>query len=105
MSTQGLSCDNLIGAQLVTAAGEVLDVTDETHPDLMWALRGGGGNFGVATVLRYRLRHQPMVVGGIIAHPIDAARDLLRFYRDAVRTARTSCRRSPVWCMHRTDRG
>ena len=84
MSTQGLSCDNLIGAQLVTAAGEVLDVTDETHPDLMWALRGGGGNFGVATVLRYRLRHQPMVVGGLIAHPIDAARDLLRFYRDAV---------------------
>ena len=84
MSTQGLSCDNLIGAQMVTAAGEVLDVTDETHPDLMWALRGGGGNFGVATVLRYRLHHQPMVVGGIIAHPIDAARDLLRFYRDAV---------------------
>jgi len=84
MSTQGLSCDNLIGAQLVTAAGEVLEVTDETHPDLMWALRGGGGNFGVATVLRYRLRHQPMVVGGLIAHPIDAARDLLRFYRDAV---------------------
>ena len=99
MSTQGLSSDNLIGAQLVTAAGEVLDVTDETHPDLMWALRGGGGNFGVATVLRYRLRHQPMVVGGIIAHPIDAARDLLRFYRDAVEAARTSCRRSPVWCM------
>ena len=84
MSTQGLSSDNLIGVELVTAAGEVLDVTDETHPDLMWALRGGGGNFGVATALRYRLHHQPMVVGGIIAHPIDAARDLLRFYRDAV---------------------
>src|SRR6478672_9893252 len=66
------------------AAKHGLDVTDETHPDLMWALRGGGGNFGVATVLRYRLHHQPMVVGGIIAHPIDAARDLLRFYRDAV---------------------
>jgi len=83
MSTQGLACDNLIGAQLVTAAGEVLDVSDESHPDLMWALRGGGGNFGVATVLRYQLHHQPMIVGGLIAHPIDAARDLLRFYRDA----------------------
>ena len=50
MSTQGLACDNLIAVELVTADGEVLDVTDETHPDLMWALRGGGGNFGVATV-------------------------------------------------------
>jgi FAD/FMN-containing dehydrogenase len=84
MSTQGLGADNLIGVQLVTAEGEVLDVSDESHPDLMWALRGGGGNFGVATSFAYRLRSQPMVVGGLIAHPIAAAGDLLRFYRDAV---------------------
>jgi FAD/FMN-containing dehydrogenase len=83
MSTQGLGADNLIGVQLVTAEGEVLDVSDESHPDLMWALRGGGGNFGVAASFVYRLRSQPMVVGGLIAHPIDAAGDLLRFYRDA----------------------
>jgi FAD/FMN-containing dehydrogenase len=83
MSTQGLASDNLIGVQLVTAGGDVLDVTDDSHPDLMWALRGGGGNFGVAASLEYRLRPQPMVVGGLIAHPVDAAADLLRFYRDA----------------------
>ncbi len=83
MSTQGLGADNLIGVELVTAAGEVLDVTDDSDPDLMWALRGGGGNFGVAASLEYRLRPQPMVVGGLIAHPFDAARDMLRFYRDA----------------------
>ncbi len=82
MSTQGLAADNLVGVELVTAVGEVLDVCDETHPDLMWALRGGGGNFGVAASFTFRLRPQPMVVGGMIAHPVDAAADLLRFYRD-----------------------
>ena len=56
MSTQGLACDNLIAVELVTADGEVLEVTDESHPDLMWGLRGGGGNFGVAASLTYRLR-------------------------------------------------
>jgi FAD/FMN-containing dehydrogenase len=82
MSTQGLGADNLIGVELVTAAGEVVEVSDDSHPDLMWALRGGGGNFGIAASLTYRLRSQPIVVGGLIAHPIEAAGDLLRFYRD-----------------------
>ncbi len=50
-------------------------MTDDSDPDLMWALRGGGGNFGVAASLEYRLRPQPMVVGGLIAHPFAAARD------------------------------
>ena len=61
----------------------MLEVTDESHPDLMWALRGGGGNFGVAASLTFRLRPQPMVVGGLIAHPIEPAGDMLRFYREA----------------------
>ena len=86
MSTQGLACDNLIAVELVTADGEVLEVTDESHPDLMWGLRGGGGNFGVAASLSYRLRSLPMVVGGLIAHPFEAAGDMLRFYRDATAT-------------------
>ena len=86
MSTQGLACDNLIAVELVTADGQVLEVTDESHPDLMWGLRGGGGNFGVAASLTYRLRPLPMVVGGLIAHPFDAAGDMLRFYRDATAT-------------------
>ncbi len=82
VSTQGLAADNLIGVELVTAEGEVLEVTDRTHPDLMWALRGGG-NFGVAASFEYRLRPQPMVVGGLIARPIEAGADMLRFYREA----------------------
>ena len=84
MGKYGLAADNLIGAELVTASGEVLGVDDETHPDLMWALRGGGGNFGVATALTYRLHPLAMITGGLIAHPIDAAPEVLRFYRDAV---------------------
>jgi FAD/FMN-containing dehydrogenase len=86
MSTQGLACDNLVAVELVTANGEVLEVTDESHPDLMWALRGGGGNFGIAASLTYRLRSVPTVVGGLIAHPFEAAGEMLRFYRAATAT-------------------
>ncbi len=84
MAKHGLGADNLIGVELVTADGEVLNVSDDTHPDLMWALRGGGGNFGIAASLVYRMHPLKMVAGGLIAHPIDAAGDMLRFYRDAV---------------------
>ncbi len=82
MSEYGLAADNLIGVELVTAEGEILEVSDESHPDLMWALRGGGGNFGVAASLRYRLHPLRTVVGGLIAHPFSAARDVLAFVRD-----------------------
>ena len=81
MAKHGLGCDNLLGVELVTAEGEILNVDDASHPDLMWALRGGGGNFGVAASLVYRLHPVSMVTGGLIAHPIDAAADMLRFYR------------------------
>ena len=84
MAKHGLGCDNLLGVELVTADGEILNVDDASHPDLMWALRGGGGNFGVAASLVYRLHPVSMITGGLIAHPIDAAGDMLRFYRDAV---------------------
>jgi FAD/FMN-containing dehydrogenase len=84
MAKHGLGADNLIGVELVTADGETLNVDDESHPDLMWALRGGGGNFGVAASLVYRLHPVSTVTGGLIAHPIDAAPEMLRFYRDAV---------------------
>jgi FAD/FMN-containing dehydrogenase len=84
MAKHGLAADNRRGVELVTADGEVLQVDDASHPDLFWALRGGGGNFGVATTFTYRLHPLKMVTGGLIAHPIDAAPDLLRFYRDAV---------------------
>ena len=71
----------------MTAAGDILHVDATTHPDLFWALRGGGGNFGVATTLTYRLHPVQTVTGGLIAHPIDAAPQLLRFYRDAIADA------------------
>jgi FAD/FMN-containing dehydrogenase len=84
MGKHGLAADNLLAVELVTADGEVLEVDADSHPDLFWALRGGGGNFGVATSFTYRVHPLQTVVGGLIAHPIDAAPELLRFYRDAV---------------------
>jgi len=84
MAKHGLAADNLLGVELVTADGDVLDVTEQSNPDLFWALRGGGGNFGIAASFEYRLHPLQMVTGGLIAHPVDAAGDLLRFYRDAV---------------------
>ena len=84
MAKHGLASDNLLGVELVTADGQVLDVNADSHPDLFWALKGGGGNFGVATSFTYQMHPLHMVVGGLIAHPIDAAPELLRFYRDAV---------------------
>jgi FAD/FMN-containing dehydrogenase len=84
MGKYGLAADNLLAVELVTTEGDVLQVDVGSHPDLFWALRGGGGNFGVATTFTYRLHPLRTVIGGLIAHPIDAAADLLRFYRDAV---------------------
>jgi FAD/FMN-containing dehydrogenase len=84
MSKYGLAADNLLAVELVLADGSVLEVDAESHPDLFWALRGGGGNFGVATSFTFRLHPVETIVGGLIGHPVDAAPELLRFYRDAV---------------------
>jgi FAD/FMN-containing dehydrogenase len=82
MGIHGLAADNLLSVELVNADGAVLNVTAESDPDLFWALRGGGGNFGVATSFQYRLHPLSEVVGGLIAHPFEAARDVLQFYRE-----------------------
>jgi FAD/FMN-containing dehydrogenase len=82
MAKYGLAADNLLGVELITADGDIVEVTEDSDADLFWALRGGGGNFGIAASLKYRLHPLQMVVGGLIAHPIDAAADMLRFYRD-----------------------
>ena len=83
MGKHGLAVDNLRSATLVTAAGSVLRVSDDEDPDLFWAIRGGGGNFGVATWLEYDTYPVgPIVTGGLVAHPFSAAKDVLRFYRD-----------------------
>jgi FAD/FMN-containing dehydrogenase len=65
----GLTIDDLLAAEIVTADGEVRHVDGETHPDLFWAIRGGGGNFGVATRFRLRLHELPTVVGGVLLLP------------------------------------
>jgi len=83
MSKYGLAADNLEAIELVTATGEVLEVDERSHPDLLWALRGGGGNFGVATSLTFRVHPVAQITGGLIAHPLAAGPELLRFYRDA----------------------
>jgi FAD/FMN-containing dehydrogenase len=87
MPKLGLAADNLLSVELVAADGTVLNVSADEHPDLFWALRGGGGNFGVATSLEYRLHPiGPMITGGLMVHPIEAAGDVLRFLRDFAAT-------------------
>ena len=78
----GLVCDNLISADLATADGSFLTVSATQHADLFWGLRGGGGNFGVVTSLEYRLHPVGAVMGGIVAYPLEKAKEVLRLFRD-----------------------
>jgi FAD/FMN-containing dehydrogenase len=83
MGKYGLALDNLESVELVTAEGQVLQASRQQNPDLFWAVRGGGGNFGVVTSFEYRLFPVgPTVAGGLIAYSFDSARQMLRFYRD-----------------------
>jgi len=82
MGKHGLSIDNLISADVVTADGQFRRASVKDNSDLFWALRGGGGNFGVVTSLEYRLHPVTQVLGGMVIYPLDQARDVLRFYRD-----------------------
>ncbi len=66
----GLTIDNLLAAEVVTADGSVLQVDADNHPDLFWAIRGGGGNFGVVTRFKFRLHEVPSVVGGMLMLPV-----------------------------------
>jgi FAD/FMN-containing dehydrogenase len=81
MGACGLAADNLVEAEVVLASGDIVRASEQEHEDLFWALRGGGGNFGVVTSFVFRLHPIAEVVGGLIAHPIEVAGDLLRFYR------------------------
>lgn len=84
----GLTVDNLLSADVVTAAGELVHASEKENADLFWAIRGGGGNFGVVTSFEFRLHPVgPEVLAGLIVHPFDGARTLLRQYRDAVAKA------------------
>jgi FAD/FMN-containing dehydrogenase len=83
----GLTCDNLTGAELITADGDVVLVDETEHPDLLWALRGGGGNFGVATTFEFRLHEVgPTILSGAVIFPMTDAAAVLAFYRDWTET-------------------
>jgi len=84
----GMTIDNLESVEAVTAAGEVVKASAKEHPDLFWALRGGGGNFGVVTRFEYRLHPVgPEVLSGLIVYPMSEAKPVLKQYRDFMKQA------------------
>lgn len=84
----GLTCDNLLSAEMVTADGEIVRASADRNPELFWALRGGGGNFGVVTGLEYQLHAMgPQVYAGMVAYPIEEAPEVLAFLRDFIEDA------------------
>jgi FAD/FMN-containing dehydrogenase len=77
----GLSCDNLLSADVVTADGRQVMASETENADLFWGLRGGSGNFGVVTSMEFRLHPVDMIYGGPMLFGLDSARDILEFYR------------------------
>jgi FAD/FMN-containing dehydrogenase len=83
MRHHGLTCDNLLSAQVLTADGEIVTASHQDHEELLWALRGGGGNFGIVTEFEFALHPVgPTVLAGPIMHAAEDGPDVLRFYRD-----------------------
>jgi FAD/FMN-containing dehydrogenase len=87
MRKHGLSCDNVVAADVVTADGRLLTVNDKENSDLYWAIRGGGGNFGVVTSFEYRLHELEPIVGGLALYPRSTLKDMFHFFRDYTASA------------------
>jgi FAD/FMN-containing dehydrogenase len=88
MGKYGLALDNLTSVELVTADGRVRRVSEDEHDDLFWGVRGGGGNFGIAASLEYRLHPVgPTITGGLLCYPLHAACDVLRHFRTVAASA------------------
>jgi FAD/FMN-containing dehydrogenase len=81
MGAYGLTCDNLVSADLVTADGKLLTVSDRAHADLFWGIRGGGGNFGVVTSFEYTLHTVDTLLAGLVLYPAESARNALELFR------------------------
>src|SRR5207245_5532001 len=86
MRTYGLSCDNLLSVDVVTADGRLLTASATEHADLFWGVRGGGGNFGVVTAFEYQLHPVSQMLGGLLVYPIAHAKELFSFYLDYTQT-------------------
>ncbi|MGE5812895.1 MAG: FAD-binding oxidoreductase [Acidobacteriota bacterium] len=87
MPKHGLALDNLRSAEMVMADGTIVRAAADENPDLFWAIRGGGGNFGIATSFEYALHPVgPMITGGLVAHPLQNGRNVLRFFRETCAT-------------------
>ena len=81
----GLTCDNLLSADVVTADGQMVTTSEKENPDLFWGIRGGGSNFGIVASFEYQMHPVgPTVLAGVVVHPMARATQLLRFYRDFV---------------------
>ncbi len=87
MGQYGLTVDNLLAVEIVTAEGQVLTASASEHADLFWGVRGGGGNFGIVTDFKFQLHPVGPLVMGMVVHPLDRAREVLRLYRDFTCTA------------------
>lgn len=87
MGRFGMTIDNVLAFELVSAEGKILHINAEEHPDLFWALRGGGGNFGIVSSISYRLHELGTVLGGMVIFPLPAAPLVLPFYQHMTSTA------------------
>jgi len=83
----GLACDNLISADIVTADGQIRTANGERNADLFWGIRGGGGNFGIAVSVEFRLHPVTQLYAGPILYPLEQATGVLRLFRDFMREA------------------
>lgn len=93
----GLSCDNLVSVEIVTAEGRTLTASPREHDDLFWAIRGGGGNFGIVTSFQFRLHPLKEVFAGPLFYAAENAGDVLRFYREFIHDAPDAFGGFPAW--------
>ena len=93
----GLSCDNLLSAEVVTADGRVLTASERENEDLFWAIRGGGGNFGVVTSFEFQVHPVGEIYGGPMLFEVDDAATVLSFYRDFIPDAPEQLGGFPAW--------